>query len=137
MLGLLGEFELAATDVCEVVSRGVSFFAAAGWHPGAELERPELLLGQRRAAERVVLVLDDQVPAEHGELAGGRDDRDLHSAPRADPFIERAQRSWGADGDPGGFDEHPAGVRAAVLGDPPVARWRAAGLPDPRVQPEV
>ena len=106
-------------------------------HAGAELERPELLLGQRRAAERVVLLLDDQVPAEPGELAGGRDDGDLHAPPLADALIERAQRTGGADGDPGGFDEHPAGVRATMLGDPPVARWRPAGLPDAWVQPEV
>jgi hypothetical protein len=106
-------------------------------HTGAELERSQLLLGQGRPGERVVLVFDGQVPAEHGELAGGRDDGDLHPAPGADPVIERAQRPWGADGDPGGFDEHPAGVRAAVLGDPPVTRRRAAGLPHARVQPEI
>ena len=119
------------------MSCGFALLAAAGRHPGAELERAELLLGQRRPAEGVVLVLDDQMPAEHGELAGGRDDRDLHPAARADSLIEGAQRPGGADGDPGRFDEHPAGVRAAVLGDPPVPRRLTARLPDPRVQPEI
>jgi hypothetical protein len=35
------------------------------------------------------------------------------------------------------IDEHPARVRAPVLGDPPVVGRLAAGLLDARVQPEI
>jgi len=45
-LGLLGEFALAASDLLERVRGGLAFLAAAGGHPGAELERAELLVGQ-------------------------------------------------------------------------------------------
>ena len=51
--------------------------------------------------------------------------------------IERAQRARGLDRDPGGLDEHPARVRAALLGDPSVRRGLVAGLLDARVQAEV
>jgi hypothetical protein len=57
------------------------------------------------------------VPAQDGELARGRDDGDLHPAPRAHALIEGAQSARRLDGDPGGLDQHPAGVRAALLGD--------------------
>ena len=50
VLGLFGELALAAADLGEVVRGGLAFLASVGGHPGAELERAELLLGQRRAA---------------------------------------------------------------------------------------
>ena len=46
----------------------VPLLAAAGWHAGAELERAQLLLGQRRAGERVVLAALDHRPAQHASL---------------------------------------------------------------------
>ena len=54
VFGLLGEFEFSPADVLERVVGGLAFLAAAGGHPGAELERAELLLSQRLAGERVV-----------------------------------------------------------------------------------
>ena len=107
------------------------------WHPGAQLELAELLLGQRRARERVVLTALDHRPAQARELAGGRDDRDLHPPTRADALEERAQRTRGLDRDPRGLDQHPASVRASLLGDPPMRRGLTAGLLDPRVQTEI
>jgi len=81
------------------------------------------------------------VPAQHRELAGGRDDRDLHPAPRADAFIERAQGTWVSTAayaaSTSRLDEHPAGMRATVSGDSPVAGGLPAGLTHPRVEPEV
>jgi hypothetical protein len=68
------------------------------------------------------------VPAQHGELARGRHDGDLHPAPCAHALIERPQRAGGLDRDPGGLDEHPAGVRATLLGDPAMGGGLIAGL---------
>ena len=133
LLGLLGELALTPADFLEVIRGGSAFLAPAGGHSGAELELAELLLGQRWTAERVVFALDDQMPAEHRELAGGRNDRDLHPTAGADPLIERAQWSRRLDRNPRRLDEHPARVRATLLGDPPVAcrrsaDWRTRGL---------
>jgi hypothetical protein len=58
------------------------------------------------------------VPAEHGELAGGGDDRDLQSAAGADALVEGAQRTGDACGGEGGLDQHSARLGAALLGDP-------------------
>jgi hypothetical protein len=46
VLGLLGERELAPADIFERVVRRCAFAAAAGGHPGAQLQRTELLVGQ-------------------------------------------------------------------------------------------
>lgn len=43
---LLGELELLAADLFEGVAGGVAVAAAVGGHPGAELQCPELLVGQ-------------------------------------------------------------------------------------------
>jgi hypothetical protein len=56
------------------------------------------------------------VPAEHGQLARCRDDRDLHAATGTDAFVEGVQRPGRLRRRPGRVDEHAACVRAAVLG---------------------
>jgi hypothetical protein len=104
---------------------------------GLELERAQLLGGQRGAGEGVVLAAGDHLPAQHRQLARGGHHGDLHAAPRAHALIERAQRSWGLDRDPGGLDEHPARVRAALPGDAAMAGGLASGLLEARVQPEI
>jgi hypothetical protein len=53
-MGVLGVLELAPADLLERVSRGVALIAFLGAHPGAQLGRPELLVGQYGLAERVV-----------------------------------------------------------------------------------
>src|SRR4051812_50153133 len=78
-LGLAGETDLRARVV------------------GLALELAQLALGDRRRAVAVVLVLGQQVPGEHGELAGGRADRDLLAAAGGDPGVEGAQRARCAD----------------------------------------
>jgi len=134
---VLGELALAAPDLLERVRGGLAFLAATGGHPGAQLERPELLVGQQWARERIVLAALERRPAQHRQLASGRDHSDLHPATRADPLIKRAQWPRCLDRYPSGLDEHPAGVRTALLGDPPVTGRLPAGLLDPRVQPEI
>ena len=74
---------------------GGAFLAAAGGQAGAEFQRPEFLIGQRLARERVVLAAFDHRPAQAHQLAGGRDDRDLGAATGADTLKERAQRPRG------------------------------------------
>jgi hypothetical protein len=76
-----GELVLAPAHLLERVGRGLAPLAAARGQAGAQRERAALLLGQRRPREGVVLVLDDELPAQHRELARRRDDRDLHPAP--------------------------------------------------------
>src|SRR3954468_20479289 len=77
----------------EVAPSGVALGA------GAQLEPAELLAGQRRALERVVLLAREEMPEEHGELARDGNDRDLAAAARADALIEGAHRPRRADGD--------------------------------------
>ena len=137
MLGLFGELELAPSHLFERVVRRVAFLAATRGHPGSQLERAQLLVGERLARERVVLAAVDHRPAQADKLASGRDDRDLRAAPGADTFEERAQRPGDLRGGERGFDEHPARVRTALLGDPSVRRGLAAGLAHPRVEPEI
>ncbi len=137
MFGLLVERALALADLPERVASGFAFPSALGGHAGAKLEATQLLGGQRRPRERVVLAVGDKVPAEAGELACSRDDSDLHPAARADSLIERAQRAWCLGRRPCGLDEHPARVRATLFGDPPVRRGLSAGLAHPGVEPEV
>jgi len=95
------------------------------------------LVGQRWAREHVVLVALDHRPAQHRELAGGRDHGDLHPAAGPHAFKEGAQRTRGLDRHPSGLDQHPARVGATLLGDPPVAGGLAARLLDARVDPEI
>jgi hypothetical protein len=61
---------------------------------GAQFEGAELLAGQRRALERVVLLAREQVPEQHGELARDGDDRDLAAAARADAAKRFAAGRW-------------------------------------------
>jgi len=92
---------------------------------------------ERRSGESVVLVLGDQVPSEHGHLAGGGDDSLLEPAAGFDALVERAERAGCPRGGPRGLDQHPADVGAAGLADPPVHRCGVARLAHPRVEPEI
>jgi hypothetical protein len=60
------------------------------WGAGEELETAGLLAGQRRPRERVVLILAQQMSAQHDELARDSDRRDLRAATRTDALPERA-----------------------------------------------
>jgi hypothetical protein len=78
---------------------------------GSQLELAPLMGDQTGSRERVILISGDQMPGEHGELAGGSDDRSLETAARLDPLIERAKRSRCSTGGPGSLDQHPAHLR--------------------------
>jgi hypothetical protein len=77
------------------------------------------------------------MPAQHGELAGGGHDRDLHATARLHPLVERPQRAGRLGRRPGRLDQHPAGVGRTGFGDPAVTGRRPAGLAHPGVEPEV
>src|SRR5918998_6351294 len=138
-LGLFGELAFAgafgalAVGVVgrEVTPSGVALGA------GAQLETAELLAGQRRALERVVLLAREEVPEQHGELARDGDDRDLAASARADALVERAHRTGGAHGDERGLGEHLTDRGGALLGDPAVARSADPGLAHLWVKAEV
>src|SRR5215216_3818811 len=91
-----------------------------------QLESTELVAVQGRPPEGVVLLVGEQVPEEHAELARRGDERDLRPATGPQPLIERAQRPRGADDDPGRLAEHVARLRRALLGDVTVACRRLA-----------
>jgi len=137
VLGLRGELELATTDLLQRIGAGGSLSTAVRGSTRAQFESAELLRGQRRPGERIVLALAREVPAQAGEFAGGRDDRDLHAAPGAHALEKRPERPRDPGCAPGGFDEHPACVRATLLGDPPVRGGQTAGLAHPGVQAEI
>jgi len=77
---------------------------------GLALQRAQLALRDRRRAVAVVLVLGQQVPGQHRQLAGGRAQRDLLAAPSRDAGMKRVQRAGCADRGVGGLDEQSAGV---------------------------
>ena len=82
---------------------------------GEQFQPAGLLPCQRWARERVVLILGEQMPAEHDELASDRDRCDLRAAARADALAERLERSGASDRDPRGLDQHRAGLRIPAL----------------------
>jgi hypothetical protein len=55
LFGLLGERFLAGAHVAQRVAGGAALLAAAGGQSGLELQRAQLLGGQRGAREGVVL----------------------------------------------------------------------------------
>ena len=124
-----GELELAPADVFERVCGGGAFAALAGRQPGAQLERAAFLVGQRRAL-RTRSPRRVRSSSSTGRRACGRSRRS-RSACR--DGRGRAQRTRAAARGPGGgerrLDQHPAGVSAALLGDPAVTGGLAAGLP--------
>ncbi len=67
-----------------------------------------LLPRQRWARERAVLVLAEQVPAQHDELARDRDGGDLGAAAGTDALTERSEWAGAADRDPRSLDQHQA-----------------------------
>jgi hypothetical protein len=77
------------------------------------------------------------VPEQDHELAGDGDDRDLLSASGADALVESAHRPRRAHRYECCFGEHRAGLAGALLGDAPVPRFLAPGLPDARIETEI
>ena len=65
---------------------------------GAQLELAQFAAVQRRAVVGVVLAAGEQVPAEHRDLAGDGDGRDLRAATCLDALSECAQRAGHALG---------------------------------------
>src|SRR5262249_60157085 len=95
---LLRERRFASAHLSERVGGGAASAAAASGLAGAQLERAQLLRGQRWPLESVVLAACGQVPAEDGELARGCDDRDLHPAAGAGAAGRGASALWGSGG---------------------------------------
>jgi hypothetical protein len=104
--------------------------------PARSCSARSLLVGERGPLEGIVLLADDQVPAQGGELAGGGHHGDLHAAAGADAFVEGTQRPGGLGRGPGGLHQHAAGMGAALGGDPAVLGW-LAGVAHPRVETQI
>ena len=91
---------------------------------------------QTGPGERIVLVFGDQVPGQHGHLAGGGDDGGLEAAAGLDPLDRTPAAAGRPAGRPGRLDQHPAHLGPAGLADPAVHRRGVPGLANLRVQPE-
>src|SRR5262245_43370772 len=104
---------------------------------GCELELADLFAGERGAGEGVVLVAAEHVPGDHGELARDRDSGDVAAAAAGDSLVEGAQRSGGARGVPGCFDEHVPCLAGALFADPSVPGRLRTRLTHARVEAEV
>src|SRR5207249_2654746 len=83
----------------------------------SKIELAVLGSDQSWPSPEVVLLVSQQVPCQHGELAGQRHGSDLASAAGADPVEESVQRSWRPSHRPGSLDQHAPGMRAAAPGD--------------------
>src|SRR5512143_1413153 len=121
-----------------VITRRAGLVAAApGRTSGLQFQLAQLPLEQGRSRPGVILPFAQQMPDQHGQLAGGRDGSHLVAALRPDLEEESTSGSGSGAHGPGGFDEHGAGVRPSLLGDSTVKRGAFAGLPYPRVEPEI
>jgi putative transposase len=109
-LGLAGELLLSGADLLEGVPGGSPPPSPPGREAGPELEGPELLGGERRTLERVVLLLDHEVPAQDGEFAGHGHGRDVLSSPTPHPLVEGPKRPRGLGRGPGRLHEHASGM---------------------------
>jgi hypothetical protein len=95
---LLDDFLLGLACLLEVVvPRWPGGRTSASGGTSGELELAALVGVEARTHECVVMVLGDEVPAQHGELAGGRDGGgDLEASPGLDPVVERSEWAGGS-----------------------------------------
>ena len=132
---------LVAEQVTHVAMEATGVYWKPVWFvledAGFELELAAPVRVQARPGERLVLDFGDEVPAQHGQLAGDGDGRDLEPAAILDASIERAQWTWRLGGGEGGLDEHPTRLRRSGFGDPTVNGLSGAGLTDLGVQTEI
>jgi hypothetical protein len=63
--------------------------------PDTQLKLASFGCHQGRLGEGVVLTLDDQMPAQHGEFARGGHGSDVPTAPGLHPLVKRPQRACG------------------------------------------
>ena len=105
--------------------------------PGVAFDAAQLRAHAGRSRKRVVLTATQQLPGKARDLAGHSYGRDLCSTARTDPLTKRSQRTRLAQSDPGGLDEHRAGLRVPALRDPSVARWLITRLANLGIQTEV
>src|SRR5688572_14315886 len=85
---LFDELAFAASELGVVVVVGGASLGVLAWLARGELQAASFASGQAGASEGVVLVVVDQVPAQHDHLPGRRHDRDLDAAPGPDPLVE-------------------------------------------------
>src|SRR5206468_3827361 len=100
----------------------------------APLELAALLAHEGRALEAIALAGAEQVPGQHGKLAGDGDERDLRAAPPLDAAEERPQRSGPDDRSVRGLDEQAAGVGVSSSADVPGPGLALAGLMHLRIE---
>lgn len=106
----------------------------ARWPAGGELHLSDLLVGEARLAERVVLPVGQQMPEQHGELARDGDERDVMTAASANAFIEGAHWAGSADGQQRGLGQGVTDGAGSGLADPSMVGGLVAGLADGRIQ---
>ena len=69
----------------------------------------------------VVLLAGEHAVEQDGELARDGHDRAVVALAGAEALVEGVQRAGLLDDRAGGFDQRPARLRGALLGDPPAA----------------
>ena len=114
-LGLLRTGSLLAAAVGEVVVVGAASLATLLWIAGAQFEIPYLLGVEGLPHPVVVLMLAEEMPDDHRQLASDGDGGDVVATLGPNPVVEGAQRSWTAHGLPSCLHQQVAGVRPATL----------------------
>ena len=92
-LGLLRTGSLLAAAVGEVVVVGAASLATLFWVSDAQFEIPYLLGVKRLPHPDVVLMLGEEMPDDHRQLASDGDGGDVVATLGPNPVIEGAQRS--------------------------------------------
>ena len=137
-LGLAGEIDLPVAQRLDVVGVGRPAPVPLLVRPtGLQLHGAQLVGHKCRARPEVVLLLGEQVPAEHGQLARDGDRGDLVAAAGADADEEGVQRARGFCRRPRGLHQHRPGVAAPDLADPPMVSGAEPRLAHTRIEAEV
>lgn len=132
------DLHLLIAQRLDVVGVGrIALVALLLWLACLQFEPADLVGHEARAARKVVGLLGQQVPAEHGEFARRGHRGDLVTAPGTHPHEEGVQRPRRLGGGPGGLDQHRPSVAAARLADAPEMGGSETGLTHTRIEPEV
>src|SRR5262249_26958317 len=133
-----GKLDFRLTQRFDIVSVGSSALVALSRRlPGLQLHRAQFVGHQGRACPLVIGALGEEMPAQDGELAGHRDRCDLMAAPGADTQEECTEWAWRLGRGPSCLDQHGSGMRTPALADTTMLSQAEAGLPYPRVQPDI
>lgn len=111
--------------------------AAPARSAGFQLDTSMLLGREAEGSPPIVSVMSQEVPGQHCQPAGHRDDGDLRSSTSAYALMECSERSRKANGGVGSFYQQAARMRLPLSADVASMSRSAPRLPHSRIETEV